>query len=42
MIQLTEKGMKVGPDTAEKLWKQIAEQVDESMVVVLMATSWHI
>jgi hypothetical protein len=38
VIQLIEKGMKVGPDTAEKLWKQIAEHVDESMVVVLMVT----
>ncbi len=30
--------MKVGPTTIDNLCKQIAENVDESMVVVLMVT----
>jgi hypothetical protein len=38
VIQLTEKGLKVGPTTIDNLCKQIAENVDESMVVVLMVT----
>jgi uncharacterized membrane protein YgcG len=38
VIQLTEKGMRVGPTTAENLSKQIAEHVDESMVIILMVT----
>ncbi len=38
MIQLTEKRLKVGPTTIDNLCKQIAENVDESMVVVLMVT----
>jgi hypothetical protein len=32
VIQLTEKGLKVGPTTIDNLCKQIAENVDESMV----------
>jgi hypothetical protein len=38
VIQLTEKGMRVGPSTAENLCKQIAEHVDESMVIIMMVT----
>jgi hypothetical protein len=38
VIQLTEKGMKMGPATAENRCKQIAEHVDESMVVFLVVT----
>ncbi len=38
VIQLTEKSLKVGPTTIDNLCKQIAEKVDESMVVVLMVT----
>jgi hypothetical protein len=38
VIQLTEKGMRVGPSTVEDLCKKVAEHVDESMVVVLMVT----
>ncbi len=38
VIQLTEKGMRVGPTTAENLCKQIAEHVDESTVIIMMVT----
>jgi hypothetical protein len=38
VIQLTEKGMRVGPTTVENLCKQIAEHVDESMVIIMMVT----
>jgi hypothetical protein len=37
-IQLTKKGMRVRQDTANKLCKQIVDGVDESMVVIIMAT----